>query len=117
MFIRDSITVVLILLAVALLIAVANIRIVPQAYVFVVERLGRYYTTWPAGVHVKVPFIDRVAKKVSLKEQVVDFTHPPVICLFYTSRPSATASRKTRPSCRTLPNLRTTKPCCRSWNR
>ena len=73
------ITVVLILLAVALLIAVANIRIVPQAYVFVVERLGRYYTTWPAGVHVKVPFIDRVAKKVSLKEQVVDFKPQPVI--------------------------------------
>ena len=73
------ITVVLILLAVALLLAVANIRIVPQAYVFVVERLGRYYTTWPAGVHVKVPFIDRVAKKVSLKEQVVDFKPQPVI--------------------------------------
>ena len=73
------ITVVLILLAVALLIAVANIRIVPQAYVFVVERLGRYYTTRPAGVHLKVPFIDRVAKKVSLKEQVVDFKPQPVI--------------------------------------
>lgn len=69
----------LILLAVVIAILVANVRIVPQAYVFVVERLGRYSATWPAGFHVKVPFIDRVAKKVSLKEQVVDFKPQPVI--------------------------------------
>ncbi len=72
-------TVLLLLLAVVLIIAVLNIRIVPQAYVFVVERLGRYSDTWTAGIHVKVPFIDRIVKKVSLKEQVVDFKPQPVI--------------------------------------
>ena len=73
------IVVLLCLLAVVLVIAVLNIRIVPQAYVFVVERLGRYSDTWTAGIHMKVPFIDRIVKKVSLKEQVVDFKPQPVI--------------------------------------
>ncbi|MBR6735907.1 MAG: SPFH/Band 7/PHB domain protein [Oscillospiraceae bacterium] len=56
-----------------------NIRIVPQATVYVVERLGAYSATWETGIHVKLPFFDRVAKKVSLKEQVVDFAPQPVI--------------------------------------
>lgn len=60
-------------------IIVANVRIVPQADAFVIERLGSYYTTWENGLHVKVPIIDRVAKKVSLKEAVVDFPPQPVI--------------------------------------
>ncbi len=62
-----------------LLIAAANIKIVPQATVFVIERLGTYYATWETGLHFKAPFFDRIAKKVSIKEQVVDFKPQPVI--------------------------------------
>ena len=58
---------------------VSNVRIVPQATVFVIERLGAYYATWEKGLHFKVPILDRVAKKISLKEQVVDFAPQPVI--------------------------------------
>ncbi len=57
----------------------ANVVIVPQAKAYVVERLGTYSATWEAGLHIKVPFIERVAKKVSLKEQVIDFPPQPVI--------------------------------------
>ncbi len=57
----------------------SNVRIVPQANAFVVERLGAYHKTWDTGIHVKIPIIDRVAKKVSLKEAVVDFPPQPVI--------------------------------------
>ena len=71
--------VLLVLLAIALIILISNIAIVPQAYVYVLERMGVYFGTWTAGFHMKVPFIDRVAKKVSLKEQVVDFKPQPVI--------------------------------------
>lgn len=60
-------------------IIVSNVRIVPQADAFVIERLGSYYTTWENGLHVKVPIIDRISKKVSLKEAVVDFPPQPVI--------------------------------------
>ena len=67
-----------IVLVVLILIGV-NIRIVPQAHCFVIERLGEYRVTWKAGLHVKTPFIDRVAKRVSLKEQVLDFPPQPVI--------------------------------------
>lgn len=56
-----------------------NIRVVPQSKAFVLERLGTYYATWQTGLHVKIPFIDRIAKTVSLKEQVVDFKPQPVI--------------------------------------
>ncbi|MDE7339907.1 MAG: SPFH/Band 7/PHB domain protein [Lachnospiraceae bacterium] len=55
------------------------IKIVPQAYAYVVERLGAYQQTWPVGIHFKMPFVDRVAKRVVLKEQVVDFAPQPVI--------------------------------------
>jgi regulator of protease activity HflC (stomatin/prohibitin superfamily) len=55
------------------------IKIVPQAHTYVVERLGTYQATWEAGLHIKVPFIDSVARKVTLKEQVVDFAPQPVI--------------------------------------
>ena len=71
--------ILLVLLAIALVILISNIAIVPQAYVYVLERMGVYFGTWTAGFHMKVPFIDRVAKKVSLKEQVVDFKPQPVI--------------------------------------
>lgn len=72
------IVIILIVLAVGALI-LTNIRIVPQSKAFVIERLGAYFTTWDTGLHVKIPFIDRIAKTVSLKEQVVDFKPQPVI--------------------------------------
>ena len=65
--------------AVIFVIIISNIKIVPQARAAVVERLGAYKTTWKTGVHITVPFIDRVAKSISLKEQVVDFPPQPVI--------------------------------------
>ena len=58
---------------------ISCIRIVPQAQAYIVESLGRYKTTWDAGLHLKVPIIERIAKKVSLKEQVLDFPPQPVI--------------------------------------
>jgi len=58
---------------------VTNIRIVPQSTAFVIERLGGYLTTWQVGLHVKLPFVDRIAKTASLKERVLDFTPQPVI--------------------------------------
>jgi regulator of protease activity HflC (stomatin/prohibitin superfamily) len=57
----------------------SNVRVVPQANAFVVERLGAYAATWSTGLHIKIPLIDRVAKKVVLKERVVDFPPQPVI--------------------------------------
>ncbi len=68
-----------ILIVLLLWLIIANIRIVPQAEAYVIERLGKYKTVWNAGLHLKVPFIERVAKKVTLKEQVVDFPPQPVI--------------------------------------
>lgn len=72
--------IVIVVLVVAIMALVfANIRVVPQSKAYVIERLGTYFTTWETGLHVKVPFIDRIAKIVSLKEQVVDFKPQPVI--------------------------------------
>ena len=67
------------LLLVILLFLIANIKIVAQAQVYVIERLGSYHATWQTGPHFLVPFLDRVAKRVSLKENVVDFPPQPVI--------------------------------------
>ena len=67
------------LILIVLVILAMNVKIVPQATVFVIERLGTYYATWETGLHFKIPFFDRVAKKVSIKEQVVDFKPQPVI--------------------------------------
>ena len=64
---------------VLIMIVMANVRIVPQGSVYVVERLGAYLCTWGAGLHVKLPFVDRIANKVSIKEQVVDFVPQSVI--------------------------------------
>ena len=69
----------LILAILALIILSSCVKIVPQAQAMVVERLGAYRGTWNVGPHVKTPFIDRVAKRVILKEQVVDFPPQPVI--------------------------------------
>ena len=70
---------IMILLVVVLMIVVSCIKIVPQAHAVVVERLGGYLDTWSVGLHFKTPFIDRIAKRVNLKEQVVDFPPQPVI--------------------------------------
>ena len=69
----------LILIALIIVLVVLNVRIVPQAESYVIERLGKYKCTWTAGIHIKVPFIERIARKVSLKEQVLDFPPQPVI--------------------------------------
>lgn len=69
----------IILIVLVLWVLASCIRIVPQAYAIVLERLGAYRATWGTGVHFKVPFIERVARKVNLKEQVVDFPPQPVI--------------------------------------
>ena len=70
---------ILILLVAAVLILISNIKIVPQAKAMVIERLGSYKTTWGTGMHIKVPFIERVANQVTLMEQVSDFPPQPVI--------------------------------------
>ncbi len=69
----------LFLFAVLVFILVSNVKIVPQAHSYVIERFGGYYTTWSVGLHIKMPFIDRIAKRVNLKERVVDFPPQPVI--------------------------------------
>lgn len=68
-----------IIVFIVLLVVISNIKIVPQAHAYVIERLGAYYATWDTGLHVKIPFLDKISKKVSLKEQVVDFPPQPVI--------------------------------------
>lgn len=70
---------VIIIGIILIFILVSCIKIVPQASIFIVERLGAYYQTWNVGVHFKIPFVDRVAKVVTLKEKVVDFPPQPVI--------------------------------------
>ena len=67
------------LVLIVLIILALNVKIVPQATVYVIERLGTYYATWETGLHFKIPFFDRIAKRVSIKEQVVDFKPQPVI--------------------------------------
>ena len=75
----SGILALVIVLILIVLILLSCIKIVPQAHAYVVERLGAYQQTWSVGLHIKVPFIDKVAKRVILKEQVVDFAPQPVI--------------------------------------
>ena len=70
---------ILAVIAIIALLVVTNIKIVPQSKAYVIERLGAYHVTWQTGFHVKIPFIEKIAKTVSLKEQVVDFPPQPVI--------------------------------------
>jgi regulator of protease activity HflC (stomatin/prohibitin superfamily) len=70
---------VLLLIVIAIILIVSNIKIVPQAHAYVIERLGAYNGTWQVGLHFKIPLIDKIAKKVSLKEHVIDFPPQPVI--------------------------------------
>jgi len=72
----------IILIALAIIVIVifiTNINVVPQAHAYVLERLGAYHSTWATGLHFKIPFVDKISKKVSLKEQVIDFPPQPVI--------------------------------------
>ena len=70
---------ILIIFLLIVVVLILNIKIVPQAHEFVVELLGKYRTTWSAGIHIKIPFIERISKKVTLKEQVLDSPPQPVI--------------------------------------
>ena len=74
-----AIIALIVILLAAVVLIIANIRIVSQATAQVIERLGSYHTTWSTGLHIKIPFIDRIAKKINLMEQVVDFPPQPVI--------------------------------------
>ena len=67
------------LITIIIIVLIANIKVVPQAHSFVIERLGAFHGSWSTGLHVKIPFVDKIAKKVSLKEQVIDFPPQPVI--------------------------------------
>lgn len=71
--------VIAIIIILLLIFLISNIKIVPQAHEFVIERLGSYHASWGTGIHVKIPFVDRIAKKVSIKERVVDFKPQAVI--------------------------------------
>ena len=71
--------VLLVILLLLIILLFRNIRIVPQEHAYVIERLGKFKTVWYAGLHVKIPFIDNIVNKISLKEQVFDFPPQPVI--------------------------------------
>lgn len=68
-----------ILAVIVIILIISNVRVVPQANAFVIERLGAYTTTWTVGLHIKIPLMDRIANKVSLKEHVIDFPPQPAI--------------------------------------
>ena len=74
-----GIGIVVFLILLAVLLIVTHVKIVPQSRAYVVERLGAYHETWQTGIHLKIPFFERIARNVSLKEQVVDFPPQPVI--------------------------------------
>ena len=73
-----GIGIVVFLILLAVLLIVTNVKIVPQSRAYVVERLGAYRETWQTGIHLKIPFFERIARNVSLKEQVVDFRLSPL---------------------------------------
>ena len=72
-------TILLVIAALAVIVLIANIRIVPQAHAYIIERFGSYDRTWNTGIHIKIPFIETIGKKVTLMEQVVDFPPQAVI--------------------------------------
>ena len=71
--------IVIALIIILVIVFILNIRVIPQSHAYIIERLGGYHTTWEVGIHFKLPFLDRIAKKVNLKEQVVDFKPQAVI--------------------------------------
>lgn len=77
--VNPIVVVIAVLVILVAIVAIANIKVVPQAHAYVIERLGAYQSTWGTGLHFKIPFIDKIQRKVSLKEQVIDFPPQPVI--------------------------------------
>ena len=77
--VNPIVVVIAVLVILVAIVAIANIKVVPQAHAYVIERLGTYQSTWGTGLHFKIPFIDKIQRKVSLKEQVIDFPPQPVI--------------------------------------
>ena len=77
--ITPTLILIIVIVVIVLWFLLANIRVVPQGQAFVIENLGKFKTVWDAGLHLKTPFFERIAKKVSLKEQVLDFPPQPVI--------------------------------------
>lgn len=75
----QAIIIFIIIVILIITILAVNVRVVPQAHAFVIERLGTYRLTWETGLYVKIPFFDKISKKVSLKEQIIDFPPQPVI--------------------------------------
>ncbi len=75
----NPVVIILTIVVILVLVIIRNIKVVPQSYEWVIERLGAYYTSWGTGIHVKMPFIDRISKKVNMKEQVIDFPPQDVI--------------------------------------
>ncbi|MEF2920758.1 MAG: SPFH domain-containing protein [Acutalibacteraceae bacterium] len=75
----DPFVIFIIIAIIIILVCIKNVKIVPQAHSYVIERLGAYYQSWGTGLHLKIPFLDRIVRKISLKEQVVDFPPQPVI--------------------------------------
>ena len=71
--------ILLAIVVILFIVAIANIVVVQQSRAYVIERLGAFHTVWGVGLHLKIPFIERVARKVSLKEQVLDYPPQPVI--------------------------------------
>ena len=83
-----KIIVIVVLIIVAIGLVVTNIRIVPQARAYVIERLGAYKGTWQVGLHFKVPLIDKISRKVSLKEKVIDFPPQPAVSYTHLTLPT-----------------------------
>ena len=102
---------ILIILFVVLVIIIRNVRIVPQEHAYVIERLGKFQTIWYAGIHVKIPFIDNIVNKISLKEQVFDFPPQPVITK---DNVSVKCSRRSLIRRSTHTEWRTRSPDCRT---
>ncbi len=75
----NSLYILLTIAGIILIVLVSNVKIVPQAYTYIVERLGGYHTTWQTGLHFSIPIIDKVSKKINMKELVADFPPQPVI--------------------------------------
>ena len=89
--------IIIVILLLLIIVIISSIKIVPQAHCFVVERLGAYSASWGVGLHFKIPFIERIAKNVTLKEQVVDFPPQPVITK--SAAPELSKIPARRPAC------------------
>ncbi len=75
----ENVWILALIIILLIILVITNIKIVPQAHAYIIERFGGYYQTWNVGIHLKIPFVDRIAKKVNMKEHVADFPPQPVI--------------------------------------